>query len=273
MTSIKAIPSARRPVCGFTLIELLVVISIIALLIAILLPALTKAREVTRTTQCLANLHQIGIAAMAYVVDERTLPLITWPALANLYANDQQIRLAPYMGYDPAAMSSTLSSDGAETTPLPSADRLIKTFQCPKSAMRFPSTAAWNMGGKRSCYGSAVMLAPQLNYNDPNPYKKPLAPYERIPGNQVFWFDCLWYGAYSIAHINWNPWVNLASLQPGVIPTDFHDVSGLNFLYIDQHAQTHSLYANPVWPTKWPYPGNWQGVINGLGTNWTPRNW
>ncbi|MCC6682037.1 MAG: DUF1559 domain-containing protein [Phycisphaeraceae bacterium] len=60
---------------GFTLIELLVVISIIALLISILLPALRKARDAGRNSQCLSNLHQVGTAMAAYEVDENRLPL------------------------------------------------------------------------------------------------------------------------------------------------------------------------------------------------------
>lgn len=61
-------PSDR---CGFTLIELLVVISIIALLIALLLPVLGSARKTAQRSQSLSNCRQISIATMSFVADEK----------------------------------------------------------------------------------------------------------------------------------------------------------------------------------------------------------
>ena len=66
---------ARRP--GFTLIELLVVVAIIALLISILLPSLSKARAQARTTLCSSRISQLTKALLLYGEDyDETLPFI-----------------------------------------------------------------------------------------------------------------------------------------------------------------------------------------------------
>ncbi len=63
--------TVRKLSRGFTLIEVLVVVAIIALLISILLPSLSRAREQAKITKCLANLSSLGKASVAYLTSER----------------------------------------------------------------------------------------------------------------------------------------------------------------------------------------------------------
>ena len=71
----------RRPLHGFTLVELLVVISIIALLLAILIPSLQTARERAKQVMCLSNLHSFGLAITMYSTNNGG----KWPSMIDPY--------------------------------------------------------------------------------------------------------------------------------------------------------------------------------------------
>jgi prepilin-type N-terminal cleavage/methylation domain-containing protein/prepilin-type processing-associated H-X9-DG protein len=118
---------------AFTLVELLVVIGIIAVLIAILLPALTRARESANRTACLANLRSLGQAM-------------------TLYANASRDRLPnsnpPNTAYDYDAINFVLVSLSRDQVRAPG------TFHCPSDDSPFPQrieTADYTLPNSARC--------------------------------------------------------------------------------------------------------------------------
>ena len=97
---------------AFTLIELLVSIAIIAVLIALLLPAVQQAREAARRTQCRNNLKQIGLAMHNYHDTFNTFPPGALASSVNGWGTSWYIRILPYV--DQAPVYNRLTFNGAQ---------------------------------------------------------------------------------------------------------------------------------------------------------------
>jgi prepilin-type N-terminal cleavage/methylation domain-containing protein/prepilin-type processing-associated H-X9-DG protein len=137
---------------GFTLVELLVVMAIIAVLIALLLPAVQFAREVARKTTCTSNMRQLGIAALSREASTKALPsagegfLTIGPSgpIVPYTAFDTQsffTQVLPYM--EESLISKQMNpkyvyNDSGWPQNAVAAQAKIATFLCPSNSIRSP---------------------------------------------------------------------------------------------------------------------------------------
>jgi len=226
-------PVGPRHRHGFTLIELLVVISIIALLIAILLPALSRARMVALSIGCLSNLRQQGIAYQMYANDAREFgPVVSVVLPSGAYGVDYRrstwmARLSPYLNGPHEDQMNT----GAGSAN--SVDAMIPVFQCPKT---------WKQGAFQSTrghsYGVNVMAVSHHEWSKdaaPNQGYGPvrLAQIPR-PGKFFLTGDCYIYTP--VRGVNWR--TTLENVDPAIEKS--HD-SQINWMFADGHAQGYRI--------------------------------
>ncbi len=141
MNSYSTTASRRSARKGFTLIELLVVIAIIAILAAMLLPALSKAKQRTQLTRCMNNNRQMMLGWVMYSSDYGDLLLASLMGATTPLASSRVVWVTGNMDTagDPGAWDPTVHIDKSPMMPFIGKNREI--WKCPADPVRIKNSA------------------------------------------------------------------------------------------------------------------------------------
>jgi prepilin-type N-terminal cleavage/methylation domain-containing protein len=259
-----------RPPAGFTLIELLVVISIIALLVSILMPALGKAREQAMLVTCGANCKQIGLTVQLYRADNNDAVPMVYNAWTPVFARGclVSVALRDYLEkHDP--LPPELDPDTAWAQDFAPGGAMLEYcqrylpefFVCPSSRGKGPSvyesTAPVDIGGemftnavRKGVGESYVTWLHRVPYGVRGVINCPDHPLG-LPHGQLKYGELNWHTGWERGI--WQPWADYPS-PAKQFPAKWtkHDLKVVN---CGSYAEATILYCEQGQTSSWANDG------------------
>jgi len=214
---------------GFTLIELLVVISIIALLISLLLPALRQAREAGRTVQCGSQLRQIATAGTLYTQDHD-----------GWFCSNHYYLPLKNPGFNAPGMIDYLGmtwkgNPGAGASP-------PDVLTCPTQQVKLPTNRIPPNNYAINYYASSMTTDPTLTH----PYMLKRITEVKIPGEMMYYGDGGMFAEHPTLGYRYLYYMHETVLIYNQYP---HGQGLTQFAYIDTHVGSLDRAKSATLPT------------------------